>query len=151
MTRVELRTATGDDLDRVVSLLEAAGLPTADVRDGAATFYLGRRPGGRAPDPVATGGLEPAGDATLLRSIVVAPDARGRGVGRTLVAELEARAAGADCYLLTTDATGFFARLGYERVDRADAPEGVRRTRQFEGVCPGSATVLYRRLPEPSA
>lgn len=146
----DFREAADDDLDRVVSLVEAAGLPTADLRGAPATFVLAAPAG--TDDPVAVGGLERAGDAALLRSVVVAPDARGEGVGRALVGDLESRAAAEarDCYLLTTDAAGFFARLGYERVDRAAAPEGVRRTRQFEGLCPDAATLMRKRLPEPS-
>ncbi|MGM0604277.1 MAG: GNAT family N-acetyltransferase [Halobacteriota archaeon] len=88
-------------------------------------------------------------NAALLRSVVVAPDHRGRGYGRAIVDATETLAARAGVdrlYLLTTDAAGFFQSCGYEVVDREAVPATIRRTEQFSSLCPRSATALRKRL-----
>lgn len=144
---LRLRRATGDDLAAVERLLRAAGLPTEDVRDGDARFWLAST--SDATEPAAAGGLEPAGEAALLRSVAVAASRRGEGIGTALVDALEGRAADGGIrtlVLLTTDAAGFFAARGYERVDRDGLPEPLRSTPQVDSICPDSAVVMRKRL-----
>ncbi|WP_049981516.1 arsenic resistance N-acetyltransferase ArsN2 [Halolamina rubra] len=134
-------------------LLARSGLPTADLSlDG------GPEPSGGKPtlftvvagdDRVGCIGLERYDDAALLRSAVVAEPHRGQGYGRAAVRALEARASDAGVgtlYLLTTTAAGFFAGLGYERVERDSVPASMRESAEFSELCPSSATVLRRRL-----
>ena len=85
----------------------------------------------------------------LLRSVVVAPAWRGRGLGGTLVAALETRAreTGSErLWLLTDGAEGWFAERGYERCEREQAPPGVRAHAQFRDLCPASAVLMCRVL-----
>jgi amino-acid N-acetyltransferase len=44
--------------------------------------------------------------------------------------------------LLTTTAEDFFARFGFRRTDRTQVPPSVRESREFQGACPTSATVM---------
>ena len=77
--------------------------------------------------------------------MVVAPTARGTGLGRALVADRLAwarRERLAAVYLLTTTAPDFFATLGFERSPRGAAPEGIRRSREFATICPGSSVLM---------
>jgi GNAT superfamily N-acetyltransferase len=72
--------------------------------------------------PVGCGGLRPAAPGVAeIKRMFVAPDARGRGHGRRLLAELEALAADAGCervQLLTTEvlveARDLYRSSGYE-------------------------------------
>ena len=48
--------------------------------------------------------------------------------------------------LLTTTAAPFFARRGYQIIDRLDAPAGVQRSEEFRGLCPASAICMQRVL-----
>jgi len=62
-------------------------------------------------------------------AIAVAPEAHGRGLGRQIVAAVEALAAKrgiADVFALTLQ-PAFFEAIGYTRVDRARYPEKIRR------------------------
>jgi amino-acid N-acetyltransferase len=62
-------------------------------------------------------------------AIAVATEAHGRGLGRQIVAAVEAlaRKRGViDVFALTLQ-PGFFEALGYERTDRASYPEKIRR------------------------
>jgi amino-acid N-acetyltransferase len=128
------------------SQLMAAGLPAADVGDLLPDGLLVARLDGR---PAGAVGLEAAGADGLLRSLVVAPDARGRGCGRALVAALERLAAGRGIrrlYLLTTTAADFFPRLGYQPAERGRVPPGIAATAEFRELCPAAAVCLSRSL-----
>lgn len=62
-------------------------------------------------------------------AIAVAPEAHGMGLGRAIVAEVEALAVKRgvfDVFALTLQPE-FFAAVGYVRVDRARYPEKIRR------------------------
>lgn len=128
----------------VGALLGAHGLPADDITPAMlADFRVAERDG----EPCGLVGLQRAGDVALLRSLAVAHQARGRGLGAALVAEAEGVAAGLGVrtlYLLTTDAAPFFARLGYVAIPRSDAPEGIRATAQFSSICCGSATLMTK-------
>jgi len=100
--------------------------------------------------PVGFGGLEIHGEDALLRSLVILPPLRSRGLGAAVVAQLENEAALHGCravWLLTEAASGFFDRLGYAKCDRAVVPPKIRETREFAALCPASADVLVKRLP----
>jgi amino-acid N-acetyltransferase len=143
---VSLERATGDDLATVEHALAAADLPTSDLGDAAGRFYLAVADGHR----VGVGGLEVYGTDGLLRSLAVPADARGEGYGIAICDALEAEARDAGVqrlYLLTTTAASFFEARGYERVDRATAPEQIQGTTQFAELCPSGATCLRRELP----
>ncbi|HEY4304074.1 MAG TPA: GNAT family N-acetyltransferase [Gemmatimonadaceae bacterium] len=62
-------------------------------------------------------------------AIAVSPDAHGHGVGKAIVAAVEALAVKRDIYdvFALTLQPEFFTAVGYERVDRARYPEKIRR------------------------
>jgi amino-acid N-acetyltransferase len=132
------------DLPQAKTMLVAAGLPVTDL--AAEHLAFAAVDGEQLMGLI---GFEPYGDIGLLRSLVIAEDARGDGLGRKLVANLEAAARddGVDeLWLLTIDADAYFARLGYEVLERSDAPETIRGTAEFAGLCPGDATLMRKRL-----
>lgn len=140
---------TAADWRRVLDLLRSAGLPTADLDDAHRDRFLAVRDGVAVVGCVA---VEPYGEAGLLRSLAVAADARGRGLGARLVdaAEARARAAGLrTLYLLTTTAAPFFETRGYAAADRSDVPDAVRQSAEFAGVCPASAVCMGKLLSPP--
>ena len=100
--------------------------------------------------PVGFGGFELCGAHALLRSMVVLPGMRGRGLGRSLAERVleHARLAGAtDAYLLTTTAESFFERTGFRRIDRSMAPREILETRQATSICT-TAALLVRPLAQ---
>ncbi len=138
--------ADGVPVDSILALLTQARLPVADIAPGPRQRFLGARDAERWIGIVA---IEPLGDAALLRSLAVAPEARSHGVARRLVfaAEALARSLGArEIVLLTTGAAGHFERLGYAPIARDQAPEAVRASTQFASICPASATVMRKRI-----
>jgi GNAT superfamily N-acetyltransferase len=121
--------------------LQAAGLPTSDLLEGDAHYF--------AIEPHGFGGFVRIGEHALLRSIVVPEAARGRQNGAAILAALlvEARTAGCtEIWLLTTEAAEFFARYGFARVARTQAPAPIAETSQFKELCPQTAVLMYRQL-----
>src|SRR5271170_2681957 len=91
-----------------VALLQAQGLPVSDITDEHLEhfFFVGSD-----GSPTGLVGLELYGTDALLRSLVVGENARGKGVGSTLVEHAEQYAATMrvrSLYLLTTTAETFF-------------------------------------------
>jgi amino-acid N-acetyltransferase len=144
---IAVRPATVDDLDAVRELLQGAGLPTTDLDRSAMSWFLVAAQEEKVIGAIA---CEPAGSPHgLLRSLVVAPEFQGRGLGERLVAEIEAAARRQGLrglYLLTTTAAQFFIRLGYAPVDRQAVPPEVRATPEFTSLCPSEATCMQKFL-----
>ncbi len=140
-----IAAASDEDLPAIRALLEAAGLPSSDVGRGKQVFLVARA-GGALAGAV---GLERHGDAALLRSLVVAPEHRGAGLGGALAARIiaEARRRGLrEAFLLTGTAERYCQRLGFERVARAALPPAVGASEQARSLCPASAVAMRMRL-----
>ena len=104
-----------------------------------------RRPGRHRV--IGCAAIEPYERAALLRSVVVAPDQRGTGVGTSLVhaAEDLADDGGASTLLLLTEtAVAWFGRLGYAVIERSTVPADVARSVEFETACSTSAVAMQR-------
>lgn len=93
--------------------------------------------------------VEPYDRAALLRSVAVAADRRGAGVGTHLVKATEdlARDIGATSLILLTEtAEPWFRRLGYASIDRSSVPDDVARSVEFLTACSASAVAMRRAL-----
>jgi amino-acid N-acetyltransferase len=142
---VTYRGAETADWPKIEALLRGARLPVEDAVDHLAHFTVGIA----RDDLVAVGGFELHGDDALLRSFVVAESARGRAHGSDMLGHVlqDARATGVGTvYLLTQTAEPFFARHGFRPVERSDAPQAIRQTREFAGLCPASARLMAYSL-----
>jgi GNAT superfamily N-acetyltransferase len=124
-----------------VDSLQAAGLPTDDLAAPHQRFFS-------FADGAGFGGFAGDGTSALLRSLIVQPARRGTGLGSAILTALldEIRDEGvAEAWLLTLSAADFFARHGFRRRDRSDAPAIVRASEQFLGLCPASAVLMCRK------
>ncbi|HEU0013789.1 MAG TPA: arsenic resistance N-acetyltransferase ArsN2 [Longimicrobium sp.] len=142
-----VRAAHPDDRAAVERLLAEAGLPADGLGEQFGEAYAVAEADGRL---VGAEGIEVYGGNGLLRSAVVAPEWRGRGVGEALTRErLEwARARGLRAvYLLTTTAPDFFARFGFRRIERSTAPRAIADSVEFSLTQCASAAVMRLDLP----
>ena len=141
-----LRRAKPDDWSAVQALLLAAELPVDDLGPEKLDGFLIAE-----DEDVTVGliGLDVLGTLGLLRSLVVAKDARSSGLGGKLVGALESAAEAAgitELWLLTIDAERFFQRHNFEIVDRSAAPDEIRQTDEFSTLCPGTAYLMRKSL-----
>lgn len=146
--RVEptLRRALEGDLAACRELLTACALPTQGLERSFPAGYVVARSGERL---VGCAGVERHEGDGLLRSVAIAADVRGGGLGERLVRDriADARAQGlASLWLLTTTAAGFFGRLGFAVSGRVDAPEALRASDEFAHVCPAAAVCMRMAL-----
>lgn len=140
----ELRTARAEDLPLVSGLLSSAGLPTRGVAEHFGDFVVATEDG-RLRGAV---GLECYGAAGLLRSLVVDPVSRGRGLGEELTrrALALARERGlSSIYLLTTTAERFYPRFGFEQIPRSQVDPEVMVSSEFkETICQTAVSMRLR-------
>jgi N-acetylglutamate synthase-like GNAT family acetyltransferase len=133
-TGVVVRRARLEDVEPIVRLVgafadEALMLRrTPEMVELAIDDYVvGVDPWGRV---VACGALkEYSPSVAEVAAIAVSRDVHGQGVGRAIVAAVEALAVKRgtfDVFALTLQ-PAFFAAVGYQRVDRARYPEKIRR------------------------
>jgi len=143
MTAIEI--ALESDRPAIERLLSRSGLPLdgLDIAISAAVVV-------RADESVVgCAAIEPYGTVGLLRSVCVASDLRGTGVGHQLVdaaEKLAARRGISELWLLTETAERWFPRLGYEPATRAAIPAALAASPEVAGACPRSAAVLHKRL-----
>lgn len=125
--------------------LAGAGLPISDLAEPGHAFFRFDDDAGL----VGFGGIEGNGANRLLRSLLVVADRRGAGLGRAMLAGLEAHACELGVvrlHLLTTTAAPFFRANGYVDADRAAAPASIAASREFTALCPASAAYLVKAL-----
>jgi amino-acid N-acetyltransferase len=146
-TDYTITPAAPADGPAIAALLGAAELPHEDITPHLGHFFVAREGGVM----VGAIGLEVYAPDGLLRSLVVAPAHRGRGLGDKLVRGLEQAAAewGVERFwLLTTTAEAFFARRGFRVTPRAGAPAKIAVTHEFQTLCPATAICLTRARTE---
>jgi amino-acid N-acetyltransferase len=143
---MELEFANPGDEVQIKRLLTECELPGEDITPAHLQHFLVMRDG---PHLAGVIGLEVFGPVTLLRSLAVPARWRGRGIASQLAqkAEEHAWSRGVEAvYLLTTTAEGFFARRGYDKVDRDAVPGAIKETVEFQSLCPASAVCMVRHL-----
>lgn len=138
-------TATPEDLNAVLRLLESSDLPTAGVSDHLEHFVV-------AFDDqklIGCAGLEVHGRDGLLRSVTVASDHRSVGLGSSLtnrILEMARERHLRGLSLLTTTAEAYFPQFGFKRVERAELPSSLQASAEFQGACPDTAVAMTLSL-----
>ena len=143
---MQIQPADSGHLAPIRQLLSASGLPVEDLTAShLAHFFVARAEN----ELVGTVGAELYGDVGLLRSLAVAPDHRGEGLGTRLTEVIEqyARQEGVTILcLLTTTAADYFERHGYRRIEREALPAAIQATNEAAELCPSSATCMQKRI-----
>ena len=146
---VQIERASDADGPSILQLLLDAGLPIDGLIEHLNAAFVARE--GAAV--VGCAALETYTDGALLRSVVVAPAARGGGVGQRLTeaAVSLAESAGAPAvYLLTTSAESYFPKFGFAPTTRDQVPASVKESIEFRSACPASAQVMWKPLNDHS-
>jgi amino-acid N-acetyltransferase len=133
------------DRPTLAALLSESGLPLDGLEDHLAATIVARD----ASAILGCAALEVYGTDALLRSVAVAAEHRGKGLGEALTAAAIARARQRGVraiYLLTETAERFFPRFGFEETTREAVPDAVKASVEFTTACPASATVMVLPL-----
>jgi amino-acid N-acetyltransferase len=139
------RAATADDLPAMSALIASENLPPFFIEEFLDGFIVSERGG----EMLACGGVEIYGDCAVIRSIVVAPQGRGVGMGRR-AAELlieHARERGAnDFYLFTMDARPFWQHLGFADVSLEGWAGPPRACWQYQYISQNRDDELFKGM-----
>jgi amino-acid N-acetyltransferase len=142
---IALAPGSESDLPEIVALLKASALPIAGLERHIKTTLVARDNG----QIVACAAVEIYGAAGLLRSVAVAAERRGEGLGQQLTAaalELARERGVRDVYLLTTTAGDFFPRFGFVAIPRAELDPALGQSEELQGACPASALAMRAPL-----
>ena len=144
---IKIERFAQSDEKEIVKLLSQAKLPAQDLTlEKLKHFLVAKAKDGSV---MGTIGVELYQDVGLLRSLVVHPSYRGKGLGKRLTREVESFAQEKSIktlFLLTTTAAEFFPKLGYQVIQRDRAPMSIAKTEEFKTLCPVSAVCLFKNL-----
>ena len=144
---IKIERFAQSDEKEIVKLLSQAKLPAQDLTlEKLKHFLVAKAKDGSVMGAI---GVELYQDVGLLRSLVVHPSYRGKGLGKRLTREVESFAQEKSIktlYLLTTTAAEFFPKLGYQVIQRDRAPMSIAKTEEFKTLCPVSAVCLFKNL-----
>ncbi len=135
-----------DDFPLILKLLADSDLPEAKLGVHMNTLILTAKDDDRI---VACAALEVYGSDALLRSVAVARELRGKGLGDRITKaalDVAVRLGLDNVYLLTEGTDAFFLRHGFERTERSTAPAAVSRSIEFACACPQRAVAMVKRL-----
>ena len=137
-----------EDLPELQQLLTLNNLDSSDIASLECAEFLGIRRSGRL---VAAGGVQLFSKEALIRSIATHSDFQGKGLASDILDSLErlSQERGVtNLYLLTTTAEGYFKNNGYHRIERRFVPCSIASTSQFSSLCPDSAALMLKELPQ---
>jgi len=141
--RPRIVDATAGDAD-LTAMLESVNLPLPDPEDPVQMLksYV-------AGQLVGCVGYERYGDSALLHSLVVIREAKGEGVGRTLVQSVLDRLTASDVsevFLLAADTSRYFSYLGFEVVPRDAISPAVQQSHEFQSYEQDDVTCMRLSL-----
>ena len=140
-----IRPATSSDYPQVCQLLESESLPTVDLPKELSHFFVRTE----KEDIIGAIGIELYGGAALLRSMVVVPSFRNKGIASELIDELTLEVKKEhvhSLFLITNTAEAFFSRKGFRKIERADVDERVLQSQEFNGLCPASSAIMMKEI-----
>lgn len=133
-------------LEKLQTFLQQNQLPYQDVTlEGSLYFTLTDE----QHRLIGSGGLELYGKDALLRSLAVDEKYRGEKKGAQLVDDLLSKAKSMkieNIFLLTETARDFFAKKGFQLVERSVVPPSIRESTEFVSVCPQSAACMLYKI-----
>ncbi len=145
MINMTFAFADPSDAAQIKRLLSACGLPNEDIDPHLEHFIVGKE----GSELAGVIGVEPLGEAGLLRSLAVAESHRGKGIAKALYSRLlgYVHMRGIEnLYLLTLTAKGYFSKLKFAPIERCVVPESVRSTQDFQSLCPETAVCMVKNV-----
>lgn len=142
---ISIQRADQEELARINQLLGQADLPLVDSHEFTDNFFVAHN---QDEEVLGAIGLEIYGSFGLLRSMVVNPGFRNKGIAAGLVdkiLETSAKLGLHEVYLLTNTAEKYFERKGFEYVSREGCPYEIRQSREFSSICPVSSFLMSRK------
>jgi amino-acid N-acetyltransferase len=142
---ITIQPAAPSDYQAVCELLSKHKLPTEDINKELSHFFIVRQHGSL----VGVIGMEQYGEYGLLRSMATDPAFRNNGIASTLIVALfnYGKSRGLkEIYLLTETAENYFAKKGFQNINREQAPAAIKQSAEFSHLCPSTAVVMKKEI-----
>lgn len=146
MTKTKPKFAQARDRNKVMELLDECGLPCEDLSPAKVKQFLVLRDRGKI---VAALGMETVKSLSMIRSIAVRAEYRGKGYGTRLMEEAEQVARGRKkeaLFIFTTMVDSYFAKYGFHRIDRRAVPAAMLEAAEVRNLCPPGVTCMVKLL-----
>lgn len=134
-----------DDLAGIIHLLDKNELPSSDLISSQVRLWVLKE----SDTVIGCIGLEVYGSAGFLRSLAIDANYRSLGLGKNIIAYLiqYAHSIGlTSLHLLTTSAELLFSKLGFEKLDRSQAPDTIKSNKQFTQLCSSVAVYMMKEI-----
>jgi amino-acid N-acetyltransferase len=144
-TTINIRIPDKKDFSAICQLLSEENLPTADINPTLENFFITVE----GNELCGVMGMDRYGNTGLLRSAIVKKEYRRTGIAAALINQLVdyAKKQGVESlYLITNTAEKYFAKKGFEKITKNEVPETVLQSKEFNGLCPVSAVIMFRKL-----
>mgnify|MGYP001403566701 CR=1 FL=1 len=139
-----IQPAIRSNMNAVSELLHDNQLPTEDIFEQKIKFFIALINN----VIVGTIGVEKYQHTGLQRSLAVDKEFRNLHIGKKLLNHLFDYCSAEKIrklYLLTTTAEEYFTRFGFQKIDRVNIPEVISQTKEFQDICPLTATTMYKK------
>jgi N-acetylglutamate synthase-like GNAT family acetyltransferase/DNA-binding HxlR family transcriptional regulator len=140
--------ALPEDLSKINTLLKRAQLP--EIKEITSNNYYFKAID-QNEQIVGAIGLEIYNQYGLLRSMVVSPGFRNKGIAKRLIEIIEQLAISKhliDIYLLTNTAQLYFEKKEYRVIPRNDVASEIKESEEFSSICPVSSVILIKHLSD---
>src|SRR5437588_12001247 len=140
-----IEAAHVDDLPAILALLQKSGLPQDGLSDHVVTTLVASED----HTIVGSAALELYGTVALLRSVAVADQLRGQGLGQQLTQKalkLAEQHGVTLVYLLTETASAFFPRFGFRPISRSEVSPAIHASTEWTTACPDTAQAMVAGL-----
>jgi amino-acid N-acetyltransferase len=141
---IDFRFCQPQDVKSVCDLLRSSNLPYTDFDLDKINVIIAID----NKDIIGSIGVELYPPNALLRSFVLRPEYRGKGIASNMFRYLMSygREKGIrDIHLLTDTADSYFISNGFIIANKNDAPSQIRETSEFKDLCPSTSTYMVKR------
>lgn len=141
---MKIKSVSPNNFSKAIELIKNCNLPSEDISDTTKLFAAIED-----NEVLGTIAVEFYGSTALLRSFAVTEEARNKGIGNELLLFLEEfvkQKAARELVLLTTTAAEYFARKGFQKIQRENTPAEIKESSEFRATCPSSAIVMKKDL-----
>ncbi len=142
---ITISKADKKDFNSICKLLAEENLPTTDLNPLLENFFVTIENN----ETAGVIGMDRYGNKGLLRSAIVKAAYRNTGIATALINQLfvHAKEQGVETLCLITNTAGkYFEKKGFEKITRNEVPETVLQSKEFNGLCPESSVIMFRKL-----
>jgi len=146
MNHFNIQKANKIDLPEINQLLKAADLPLVDPEEFTNYFYKSTDQENKVNSAI---GLEIYENYGLLRSMVVDPNYRNKGIAGILIDQVVKSATDIglhEIYLLTSTAEKYFLKKGFEVKNREHCPAEIKGSKEYSSICPSSSSLMSKKI-----